>query len=68
MWVNDNGGFSVPEHIQEQLNEQYPIGTKLHTSVVASNGELVNPAWGVSRKHVMNFIDFLYNCGGFEIW
>ena len=68
MWVNDNGGFTVPEHIQEELNEQYPIGTKFHTSIVASNGELVNPAWGTSKKHIMNFIDFLYSCGGFQIF
>jgi len=68
MWVNDNGGFSVSKEQEEKLNEQYPIGTILYTSVVASNGELVNPAWGTSRKHVLQFIEFLRNCGGFEIF
>lgn len=68
MWVNDNGGFSVPNHIEKELNEQYPVGTLLYTSIVASNGELVNPAWGTSRSHVTDFIYFLRSCGGFEIW
>ena len=71
MWVvseGDHGSFKLSDEIQEELNEQYPMGTILESSVVTSDGQLVQPAWSTSKSHIQDFIDFLRNCGGFEIW
>lgn len=71
MWVvseGDHGSFKLSDEVQEELNEQYPLGTILESSVVASDGQLVQPAWSTSKSHIQEFVDFLRNCGGFEIW
>jgi hypothetical protein len=67
MWVSWEGSFNVPQDLQAELNEQ---NEKLFipSPIVASNGQLVIPAHGVSIEHIETFINFLYHCGGFEIW
>jgi hypothetical protein len=66
MWVADDNTFNVNQEIENQLNDKFPVGTILYSSVVTENG-LVKPAWGTSIKHVRKFIEFLRNCNGFEI-
>lgn len=67
MWTSEHQ-FSVPGDVEEELNRHYPIGSILYSSVIASNGQLVKPAWGTTKSHIEDFIKFLRNCGGFEIW
>jgi hypothetical protein len=67
MWVNYEGNFNVDAEIQRELNLQYPTGTILTSSVVASNGTLVCPPWSISRSHINEFVKFLRHCGGFKI-
>lgn len=67
MWTSETGSF-VDDKLAEELNKQFPEGTVMDSAVVASNGELVQPAWSVSASHLREFIKFLRHCGGFEIW
>lgn len=67
MWINFEGGFNVSPEVQRELNLQYPTGTVLNSSVVASDGTLVCPPWSIRRSHIEEFVTFLRNCGGFEI-
>lgn len=68
MWSSYEGTLSISEEMQDELNSQYPIGSVMYNAVVATDGTLVVPAWSTSRSHVEKFIQFLRNCGGFEIW
>jgi hypothetical protein len=66
-WVKADHSFAKDED-EDELNQQYPIGTILHQGVVNGKGELMFPAHSCSYSHIKNFIKFLRNCGGFEIW
>ena len=66
-WTSMNGSFLGSE-INEELNEQYPYGTILYGSVVMNDGTMVQPSHSAPLRHVNNFINFLKECGGFEIW
>ena len=66
-WCTSEGRF-VSGQTEDSLNEQYPIGTVLYSTVVHSDGSIVQPAHSCSVSHIKNFIKFLRNCGGFEIW
>ena len=71
MWVvseGDHGSFKLSDEVQEELNEQYPLGSILESSVITSDGQLVQPAWSTSKSHIQEFVNFLRHCGGFEIW
>lgn len=67
-WTTTSGKF-LDKDIQDNLNEQYPFGTILNTSVVlVDDGTLVQSSHSVHKNHVKQFISFLRECGGFEIW
>ena len=66
-WTDMNGRF-LGEEINEQLNEQYEVGEILYGSVVMEDGTIVQPSHSAPLRHVQNFISFLRECGGFEIW
>ena len=66
-WTNMSGRF-LDDKIEEKLNEQYPIGNVLYQSVVMEDGSIVHPAHSAPLRHLNNFIAFLRECGGFEIW
>jgi hypothetical protein len=66
-WTDINGRF-LGEEITTSLNEQYEVGEVLYGSVVMNDGSIVQPSHSASLKHVKNFIAFLRECGGFEIW
>jgi hypothetical protein len=68
MWVSQEGGFSVPEEITEDLNKQFSMGKLIQGGVVGNDGNLYYPAWSTSNSHMREFITFLRNCGGFQIW
>jgi len=67
MWTSMEGKF-LEEEIEEQLNEQYPYGSILYGSVVMDDGTIAQPSHSAPLRHVKNFISFLRECGGFEIW
>jgi hypothetical protein len=66
-WTTTSGKF-LDKDIQDDLNEQYPFGTILNTSIVLDDGTLVQSSHSVHKNHVKRFISFLRECGGFEIW
>jgi hypothetical protein len=66
-WTSMDGKF-LGEEINQQLNEQYPNGTILYGSVIMDDGSIVQPSHSAPLRHVKNFISFLRECGGFEIW
>jgi hypothetical protein len=66
-WCTSSGGFISTEQ-DEKLNQDHPIGTILYQGVVADDGALVFPSHSVPFYRVTNFVTFLRNCGGFEIW
>jgi len=67
MWTSMEGKC-LGEEINEQLNEQYPYGTILYGGVVMDDGSIAQPSHSAPLRHVKNFISFLKECGGFEIW
>jgi hypothetical protein len=66
-WCTPDGKF-ISDAVQEELNKEYPVGSILTSSVVASDGTLARPAHGTYRSRVEEFILFLRNCGGFQVY
>lgn len=66
-WTTTNGHF-ISQDAEDELNEVHPIGTILYNGVVTKNGTIAFASHSCSLNHVNNFISFLRNCGGFEIW
>lgn len=66
-WCTDEGKF-LPSEVDDKLQEQYPFGTVLFSGVVLQDGTVAYPSHGSSLRHVKNWIAFLKNCGGFEIY
>jgi len=60
------GKFYSDEELE--LNEQYPFGTILFSSVVTKKGTMVESAHSCSLAHLKRWINFLRGCGGFKIW
>ena len=67
MWVDMNGKF-IESNKEEQLNTEYPHGSVMYSGVIMEDGTLVYPSHSAPLSHVKNFISFLRECGGFEIW
>lgn len=66
-WCDINGSF-IPSEKTEHLNKEYPFGTLLTSPIVLDDGTVVESSHSVDRGHLRNFISFLRECGGFEIW
>ena len=66
-WTTTDGRF-VGQEINQQLNEKYPFGTVLHTCVVLEDGMIMEPSHSSSYGRIKEWIAFLRNCGGFEIY
>ena len=66
-WTTIEGSF-VEEELNNKLNESYPIGSVLLTSIVTETGETVSPSHSTQISHIKEFIKFLRECGGFEIY
>ena len=66
-WVEAGTGKFYHES-DNDLNEQYPFGTILFSSVVTKNGTMVESAHSCSLAHLKRWINFLRQCGGFKIW
>ena len=66
-WCTDEGKF-LSQEVDDKLQEQYPFGTVLFNGVVLEDGTVAYPSHGTSLGHLKNWIAFLKNCGGFEIY
>lgn len=67
MWVSNSGQF-LNEWTTAKLNDTYKIGRAMKAGVVQANGDIVEPAHSICKADVNEFVSFLRNCGGFEIW
>ena len=66
-WVTQEGKF-ISQEEEDKLNDAHPEGTIMYSSVVDENGRLVQSAHSSSLSHIKEFITFLRNCGGFQIF
>ena len=68
-WTDQQGRF-IPEEIRDKLNEELPLGKVTFTGIMLANQgtTIYYPSHSRSKRHIDNFIDFLYDCGGFTIW
>ena len=67
-WVEFGTGQFIGPEKEVVLNEQYPYGEIMYTSVISANGQAVESAHSTSVGRVRDFIVFLRNCGGFQIF
>lgn len=65
-WTTLSGDFISPQQ-SEKLNEEWH-GQLLTSPLVLDDGTVVKSSHSVDKKHLQNFINFLRECGGFEIW
>ena len=66
-WTTADGRF-LSQETNEQLNQKYPFGTVLYTSIVSEDGSIIEPSHGTNYGKIKQWIAFLRNCGGFEIY
>ena len=66
-WITQDGRF-VDENESEKLSTTHPLGTVIYSGIVSDNGSLVFPSHSSSLSHIKQFITFLRNCGGFQIF
>jgi hypothetical protein len=64
--VTDTGEITPDE--EADLNEQYEFGTILWAPVLTKKGVLVETTYSCSLEDIKEWINFLRECGGFEIW
>lgn len=67
-WCEYGTGRFVPSEFTQSLNEQYEWGDILYSPVVAENGTMVESSYSTSLGRLKEWITFLRNCGGFQIW
>jgi hypothetical protein len=66
-WTSIDGSF-IDADTTNDLNETYPIGTVLLTSIITKDGTPVLPAHSTQIDHIKEFVKFLRECGGFQIY
>lgn len=66
-WSTSGGQF-VDEEIQDSLNKDWPIGDVKFTKVVGEDGNMYYPTHSSPVWHIKNWINFLKECGGFNIY
>jgi hypothetical protein len=67
-WCEAGTGKFIGSESEQSLNQQFEYGHILYAPVVAENGTLVESSHSTSFGRLKQFITFLRNCGGFEIW
>jgi len=67
-WSSMDKSYVTSEMV-EDLDEELPEhGSILYRPFVASNGMILTSAHSTSKRHLEEFVKFLRECGGFEIW
>jgi hypothetical protein len=67
MWCTHDGQFLSSEETKE-LNEKYPPNTILNSAVVTSKGTLAEPSHSTSVERLNEWVSFLRECDGFQIF
>jgi hypothetical protein len=65
-WCNLNGQF-VSESELENVDLP-PVGSIMYSSFITADGTVLQSSHSTSRKHLQQFINFLRECGGFQIF
>ena len=65
-WVDENGQFISTKESQK-ITREFDHGQMMVTGFATENG-LAYSAHSISLGHLKSFIEFLRECGGFEIW
>jgi hypothetical protein len=66
MWCEAGTGKFVGD--TEALDEVYPMGTIMYNTIVDVKGRHLEPAHSIDREFLEEWIAFLRECGGFEIY
>ena len=67
-WSQSGSQGLLDDDLTDKLNEDYPYGTIMFTSVVSDDGNVYYPSHGTPLWMIKEFIKFLRNSGGFSIW
>ena len=67
-WSQSGSQGLLDDELTDKLNEDYPYGTIMFTSIVSDDGNVYYPSHGTPLWMIRQFIKFLRNCGGFSIW
>lgn len=67
-WCEAGTGKFITSELEHKLNQQFEYGSLLYSSIVTEDGQRVESSHSVSLGKIKNFITFLRNCGGFQIW
>jgi hypothetical protein len=67
-WCEAGTGKFIGSEKEHILNQQYEYGDILYAPVVSEDGTLIESAYGTSLGRLKEWITFLRNCGGFQIW
>ncbi len=65
-WSVLNSGM-VDEQTQDKLNDDWPLGTVKFTKIVGDDGNIYYPTHSSPKWLIKEWINFLKECGGFEI-
>ena len=66
-WVDLSGRF-ITDKVYDELGEQFSHGDIITSPLVLDDGTVVKSAHSIDKEHLKEFIVFLRECGGFEIW
>jgi len=67
-WCEAGTGKMVSSEDAQILNEQFSYGIIHYTPIVSQSGQMVESSHSVSVYKIKQFITFLRECGGFQIW
>jgi hypothetical protein len=67
MWCTNEGTF-ISEQETEDLNDEHPSGTIIKSPIVTSKGTLAYPSHSTSLSKIREWVAFLRECGGFQIF
>ena len=67
MWCTNEGTF-ISEQETEDLNDEHPSGTIIKSPIVTSKGTLAYPSHSTSLSRIIEWVAFLRECGGFQIY
>lgn len=66
-WTTLEGHFISQEKMAEYTQHLPEVGSIIYHPLVMEDGAIITPSHGTAKWHLQNFIDFLRECGGFEI-
>jgi len=67
-WVDIDGRFLGNEFEKKNEGSLPAFGEIFYRPMIADDGTIYTSAHGTSRAHLQRFINFLRECGGFQIW